>query len=120
MSLATSSLLRLLSTKGTSSSLVFIPKACSSSSARPVFRATSFTSGTCKSSFSASLPIWLLSSSEMPGSELMFMVNDPSLNGGKNERPSVKNTMSVIITNVAVEAKIHFDALPVAQSSHLA
>ena len=106
MSAITSSLLRSFSAKGTSISLVFTPKACSSSSARPVLRATSFTSGTCNSSFSACSPMRSLSSNDTPGSVLTLMVNEPSLKGGKNERPKLKNSTMVRVTTAPVPIKM--------------
>ncbi len=46
------------------------------------------------SSSSARCPILSLSSREMPGSEEILMVNEPSLKGGRNERPRVKKQPS--------------------------
>ena len=92
---ATSSLReRPFSSNGASISDTFTPKACSSSSARPVLRATVCISGMESSSSSARCPILSLSSSEMPGREDMLMVNEPSLKGGRKERPSVKKQTS--------------------------
>ena len=86
-SFITSSRLRSCNSKGASISETFTPKACSSNSARPVFRATVFISGTCNSNASARRPIWSDSSKEIPGSELTLIVKEPSLNGGKKLRP---------------------------------
>ena len=92
---ATSSLReRSFSSNGASISDTFTPKACSSSSARPVLRATVCISGMESSSSSARCPILSLSSSEMPGRDDMLIVNEPSLNGGRNERPNVKKQAS--------------------------
>lgn len=77
ISASTSSFDRLPSSNGASISEVFTPKACSSSSARPVLRATVWISGTESSSSSVRRPMASDSSSEMPGSVLTLMVNDP-------------------------------------------
>ena len=77
---------------GASISETLTPNACSSNSARPVFRATVCISGIVINNSSARCPILLLSSSEIPGRELILIVNDPSLNEGRKLRPSVKNT----------------------------
>ena len=90
-SASTSACVRSFSSNGASISDTFTPKACSSSSARPVLRATVFISGTVSSSFSARRPMLSDSSSEMPGRVLTLIVNDPSLKGGKKLRPKVKN-----------------------------
>ena len=90
-SFITASRLRSFKTNGASISDTFTPKACSSSSARPVLRATVWISGTCISNSSARRPISSDSSREMPGRELTLIVNEPSLNGGRKLRPSVKN-----------------------------
>ena len=102
MSSSTSSWLLPSSLNGASISLTFTPRACSSSSARPVLRATVFISGTSSSSCSARLPMASLSSSEMPGSEEMLMVNEPSLNAGKKLLPRQKNTTNAITNELNV------------------
>ena len=102
-SLSTSSWLRLSSWNGASISLTFTPKACSSSSARPVFLATVFISGTCSRSLSALAPMESLSSSEIPGSEEMLMVKEPSLNLGRKLLPSVRNTARAMTNRAAAE-----------------
>ena len=90
---ATSSLReRSFNSNGASISETLTPNACSSNSARPVFRATVCISGIVINNSSARCPILLLSSSEIPGRELILIVNDPSLNEGRKLRPSVKNT----------------------------
>ena len=87
----TSLRLRLVRTYGASISDTLTPNECSSSSARPVLRATVRISGVSIIIRSASLPILSLSSSEIPGRVDTFIVKDPSLKGGKKPRPSVKN-----------------------------
>ena len=52
-----------------------------------------------------------LSSSDTPGSVLTLMVNEPSLNEGKNERPKVKNRLTVNTTSAAVTPNIQRDGL---------
>ena len=100
---ATSSLReRSFSSNGASISEVFTPKACSSSSARPVFRATVCISGILSRSISARCPILSLSSREIPGSEEMLMVNEPSLNGGRKERPNVKKHPKAMMNSAMV------------------
>ena len=47
-----------------------------------------------------------LSSNEMPGREETLMVNDPSLNGGRNERPRVKNRPKNTRNTTTVAANI--------------
>ena len=105
---------RSLSSKGASSSDTFTPKACSSSSARPVFRATVCISGMESRISSACRPILSDSSSEMPGKELTFIVNEPSLNAGKKLCPNVKKhpnatrkRASVLPTTVRLCANAH-------------
>ena len=83
-----SSLLRLSRIKGASISETLTPKACSSSSARPVLRATVCISGISISISSVIRPILSDSSREMPGIVLTLMVSEPSLNGGRKLRPS--------------------------------
>ena len=90
-SLATTSLFLSSNTKGASISETFTPKACSSSSARPVFRTVVCTSGMVKIISSAIRPILSDSSNEVPGVVATLMVNEPSLNGGRNDRPKVVN-----------------------------
>ena len=60
----------------------------------PFLRATVCISGMESSSSSARCPILSLSSREIPGSEEILMVNEPSLKGGRNERPRVKKQPS--------------------------
>ena len=86
----TSERLRSFSSKGASISETFTPRACSSSSARPVLRATVLISGTSSNKASASRPNRSDSSREIPGKELTLIVNEPSLNGGKKLRPKLK------------------------------
>ena len=57
-----------------------------------------------------------LSSSDMPGSEEMLMVNDPSLNLGKKLLPKQKNTPTATTNNAAV-ATITLRVLPNTQSN---
>ena len=83
---------RSFSSNGASISDTFTPSACSSSSARPVLRATVCISGMESRSSSAWRPILSDSSSEIPGRELTFIVNDPSLNAGRKLCPRVKNS----------------------------
>ena len=102
-----SSRLRSFSSKGASISEVLTPSACSSSSARPVLRATVWTSGNSISICSASRPILSDSSKETPGMVLTLIVKEPSLNGGRKLRPcmhnkameTTSNTLAVPITN---------------------
>ena len=82
---------RSFNSKGASISDTFTPNACSSSSARPVLRATVWISGIDRSSSSAWRPILSDSSSDTPGRELTFMVKEPSLNEGRKLCPKVKN-----------------------------
>ena len=49
-----------------------------------------------RSNSSARWPILSLSSNEMPGRDDMLIVKEPSLNGGRKERPSVKKQASAI------------------------
>ncbi len=53
------------------------------------------TSGTDMMMRSASRPTASLWSSDIPGSALRLMVNDPSLNAGRKLRPSVKNSATL-------------------------
>ena len=87
---------------GASISEVFTPSACSSSSARPVLRATVFISGTESISSSALRPIASLSSSETPGSVLTLIVNEPSLNGGRKLEPK-PNAITTAPTSAAAD-----------------
>ena len=93
-----SSRLRSDSSNGASSSEVLTPRACSSSSARPVLRATVFISGIVMSRRSARLPMESDSASEMPGTLLTLMVNDPSLNDGRKLLPK-KNVVPTATQN---------------------
>ena len=52
---------------------------------------------------SALRPILSDSSREMPGSVLTFMVNEPSLNGGRKLRPKLKKKNSVMTSTTNVE-----------------
>ncbi|CDE04372.1 unknown [Bacteroides uniformis CAG:3] len=106
---ATSSLReRSFNSNGASISETFTPRACSSSSARPVLRATVCISGMESSSSSARCPILSLSSREMPGSEEILMVNEPSLKGGRNERPRVKKQPSATTNSPIVPPSTPF------------
>ena len=96
-----SSRLRSPSSKGASISDVFTPKACSSSSARPVFLATVRTSGNSSNICSASNPILFDSSNDMPGIVLTLTVSEPSLNGGRKLRPSPNISTSVSTNSAA-------------------
>ena len=98
---STSSFERSPSTNGASISDTFTPRACSSSSARPVFLPTVFISGIVSSSFSTRCPMRSDSSSDTPGSVLTFIVNEPSLNGGRKLRPSDRNSTIVTRTTAA-------------------
>ena len=91
MSSRSSSCERSFSSNGASISDTFTPNACSSSSARPVLRATVCISGIDKSISSARRPMRSDSSRDIPGIELMLMVNEPSLNFGRKLCPKVKN-----------------------------
>ena len=95
--------LRSPNVKGASISHTLMPKACSSSSARPVLRATVRISGICMSNLSALRPIESLSSSEIPGSDEMLMVNDPSLNLGRKLLPSDANITAAITKATTVK-----------------
>ena len=53
-------------------------------------------------SSSACRPILSDSSKEMPGRELIFMVNEPSLNGGKKLRPNVRKLPKAATKSVSV------------------
>ena len=98
----TSVWLRSSSSNGASISDTFTPRACSSSSARPVLRATVLISGMESNSSSACRPILSDSSKEIPGRELIFMVNEPSLNGGKKLRPNVRKLPKAATKSVSV------------------
>ena len=104
MSARSSSFERSLSSYGASISEVFTPRACSSSSARPVFLPTTFISGTESNSSSALRPILSDSSREMPGKVLTFMVKEPSLNGGRKLLPRLANTAMAATRATHVEA----------------
>ena len=101
-SLSSSRCERLSSSNGASISETLTPRACSSSSARPVLRATVRISGIESSSSSACRPMRSDSSSEMPGRVLTLIVNDPSLNEGRKLRPSVKKVPSAARKSTAV------------------
>ena len=90
----------------TSISEEWTPSACSSSSARPVRRATCRTSGTPSSSRSATRPTRLDSASETPGLNWSVRVNEPSLNGGRKARGSMKAPASAMATATEVAAAI--------------
>ena len=107
-SASTSSLSRPASSKGASISDVFTPSACSSSSARPVLRPTVFISGTESNRRSTLWPILSDSSKDMPGSVVTLMVNEPSLNGGKNPLPMVQNRAMAATKAQAVVASTAF------------
>ena len=96
-----SSLSRSCNSKGASISEVFTPSACSSSSARPVLRATVWISGIPRRIFSANPPIRSDSSSEIPGMVLILMVSEPSLKGGKKLRPKLNRMISDKTSRVA-------------------
>ena len=101
ISFITCSLLRSERVNGASISEVFTPRACSSSSARPVLRATLFISGTVSSISSANFPVLSLSSNDSPGNALMFIVKEPSLNVGRKLRPIVKRAAMEMIKSAA-------------------
>ena len=82
------SLLRSCIRSMTSSSLEFTPSACSSSSARPVRRAVETTSGCANKVSSTKRAMRSDSGNEVPGNVTIFTVSVPSLNGGRNVRPS--------------------------------
>ena len=82
---------RSFNSNGASISLTLTPNACSSSSARPVLRATVCISGIDISNSSARCPILSDSAKEIPGNELILMVNEPSLKDGRKLRPNAKN-----------------------------
>ena len=102
ISAITSSFERSERTKGASISELFTPRACSSSSARPVFLATVFISGIWRRIFSTLPPILSDSSRDIPGIVLTFIVNDPSLNGGKKLLPRLKKTTKARTSNAPV------------------
>ena len=99
----TSSLLRSVRVNGASISVSLTPKACSSSSARPVFLPTVFISGIDSNCFSTLLPMRSDSARDMPGNVLTLMVNEPSLNGGRKLRPNEANTTNATTNNAAAE-----------------
>ena len=101
-------LLLFFSTKGHSNSEQLTPKACSSSSARPVFRPTVRISGMLIRICSAWRPSRLDSSREMPGTELMAMVKEPSLKAGRKLRPSERNIMTAAISRIPTAARTLF------------
>ncbi|MBA7580000.1 hypothetical protein ES708_21886 [subsurface metagenome] len=90
MSRRNSSLERSFNSKGTSISETFTSKVCSANSARPVLREVVITSGIVSKTFSASFPILSDSSKETPGMVAIFIVREPSLNGGKKLRPKLR------------------------------
>jgi len=90
--------------KGASISDTLTPNACSSSSALPVLRATVCISGIESKACSACNPKRLLSSSEIPGSELTLIVNEPSLKEGRKLLPRFRNVTSAAINKTAVPA----------------
>ena len=53
-----------------------------------------------------------LSVSDTPGSVLTLMVNEPSLKGGRNERPKLKKRQNVTTTNAPVIPRIQRDGRP--------
>ena len=87
MSATTSSFERPSRAKGASISEVLTPRACSSSSARPVLRPTTSISGMVISALSAMVPMRSDSSIDTPGRVLTLMVNEPSLKDGKKLLP---------------------------------
>ena len=66
------------------------------------------TSGTDMMMRSASRPTASLWSSDIPGSALRLMVNDPSLNAGRKLRPSVKNSATLTAKSPPVLQRITF------------
>ena len=93
---------RASSCNSTSISELLTGSTCSSSSARPVRRAVYCTSGTRRMSCSATAPILLLSSREVPAGVYRLTVKLPSLNGGKNSVPKrVATTKDAITSAVA-------------------
>ena len=112
-------LLLPFSSKGHSNSEQFTPNACSSSSARPVLRPTVIISGILMRISSAWSPSLSDSSSDIPGTELMAMVKDPSLKAGRKLRPREKNMTSAATSRQANVPMTAFRCLS-AQSSALA
>ena len=93
-----SSLVRvLLGFNSTSISELLTGSTCSSNSARPVLRLTYSTSGTRSINFSPIVPMRLLSSKDVPAGVEKFIVNEPSLKGGRNSVPK-KGTMLAAAT----------------------
>ena len=70
-------------------SVTLTPSACSSSSARPVRRATDFTESLSINNSWAVSPILLLVASDDPGASKAFTCTAPSLNGGKKSLSSL-------------------------------
>ena len=89
-----SSLCRSEDLSVTSSSVVFTPSACSSSSARPVLRPVCVTSGISCMRFSARIPRRFDSSKDVPGGNVTLIVKLPSLNSGRNSRPNVGTSIN--------------------------
>ena len=56
---------------------------------------------------SASVAILSLSSSDTPGSVPTLMVNEPSLNDGRNERPMVQKPTAAAANITATEVSIN-------------
>ena len=98
----------LPSSNGHSNSELFTPKACSSSSARPVLRPTVLISGMLSRSFSAVRPIRSDSSRDIPGTVLTEIVNEPSLNAGKKLPPRVKNMTTAATKRAPTPQRIVF------------
>ena len=99
---------RLSRMNGASISDTFTPKACSSSSARPVLRPTVCISGTESRIFSAMRPILSDSARDIPGIVLTLIVKEPSLNGGKKLLPNVKNMITAATRTPPVIPSTHF------------
>ena len=95
---------RLSSTNGASSSDAFTPRACSSSSARPVLRATVCISGISRRISSTIRPMRSDSSSDTPGIVATLMVSEPSLKGGRKLLPKVLKTMAAPTKRVTTPA----------------
>lgn len=95
---------RSSSTNGASISEAFTPRACSSSSARPVLRATVWISGTVSRISSTVRPIRSLSGKEIPGWVAMLMVSEPSLNPGRKLRPIPRKSTTPATNNTHTEA----------------
>ena len=126
ISARTSDLDLLSSSKGASISETLTPRACSSSSARPVLRATVLISGTDRRMFSAILPTLSDSSSETPGKVLTLMVKEPSLKAGRKLLPRVQNTAIAAASRTATPPKtvlrwdnVHVNAFSYHFLSHL-